>query len=90
MSCHWTKNVLIWPFLSFETKKFPGGWWWWVKSNFSVSLCPSLIFRHTDTKWTQSLTILNHNSFFLITKGPYFMNLSLEVAIIVKVNFNLG
>ena len=54
MSCHWIKNVLIWPFLSFETKKFPGGRW--VKSDFSVSLCLFLIFRHTDTKWTKSLT----------------------------------
>ena len=56
MPYHRSKKVLFLPYLSFETKKSflvaggGGGWRWRVKSDFSVSLCPFLTFRHTDTR----------------------------------------
>ena len=68
--------MFILSYLSFEIKKFHDGQvGGWVKSDFSVNLCPFLklldtktkMVRHTDTKWTQSLTIpLKYKNCYLI------------------------
>ena len=58
MPCHRSKKVLFWPYLSFCTKKkFSGGGGGWKVTSVSVYV-HFWTFRHTDTKLTQSLTIL--------------------------------
>ena len=56
MPCHWSKQVLFWPYISFGTKKkFSDGGGWKVTL---VTVCVHFwTFRYTDTKLTKSFKI---------------------------------